>query len=73
MKTYKSTLTATLTLTVFAVCITLLTFMVAIPSAFAEPVKSPENNHYYEYIDDYRITWTDAKAAAEALTHNGVS
>ncbi|QMU54491.1 MAG: hypothetical protein GKS07_06095 [Nitrosopumilus sp.] len=28
----------------------ILTFMITVPSAFADPVYNPENGHYYEYV-----------------------
>lgn len=37
----------------------------------AQPVVWTENGHVYELIDDFQISWTDAKAAAEALICNG--
>jgi len=32
----------------------------------------PSTGHYYEYIPDVGITWTNAKTAAEASTHYGL-
>ena len=32
----------------------------------------PSTDHYYEYISDVGITWTDAKAAAEARNYFGL-
>lgn len=34
---------------------------------------SPLNQHYYEFVSASRITWTDAKAAAEAKTLYGLN
>ncbi|NJB70643.1 hypothetical protein GGR42_001105 [Saonia flava] len=32
----------------------------------------PDTGHYYEYVPDLGITWTDANAAASARTHFGL-
>lgn len=32
----------------------------------------PKTGHYYEYVSDLGITWTDAKAAAELRTYYGL-
>ena len=56
--------------------ITILTSVIAIseiPTAFATFGINPDNGHYYEFITDNNIKWTDAKAAAESRTYNGVS
>ena len=37
------------------------------------PHLNPENRHYYEFVTDYSISWTDAKTAAENSTDNGTS
>ena len=39
---------------------------------YNSPTKNPENGHYYEFIDHYDITWTDAKTAAENSTYKGI-
>ncbi|QMU54489.1 MAG: hypothetical protein GKS07_06085 [Nitrosopumilus sp.] len=49
----------------------ILIFMVSTP-VFAAPVLNSDNGHYYEFVDSSDITWTGAKTAAEALTHNGI-
>ncbi|OMG63056.1 hypothetical protein AUR61_014865 [Stutzerimonas balearica] len=36
------------------------------------PAFNPDNQHYYQYVESTDITWTDAKAAAEASTFNGL-
>lgn len=36
-------------------------------------VYSPTNGHFYEYVADAGITWTDAKAAAAAKSYGGQS
>ncbi len=38
--------------------------------ASATPVFNPANGHHYELIED-AVQWTDARALAEARTHNG--
>jgi len=57
--------------------IAILTSVVVVgdmPSAFAaEPKLNPENGHYYEFITDNNIKWTDAKSTAENSTYNGAS
>ena len=32
----------------------------------------PSNNHYYDFVPSELITWTDAKAAAESMSYNGI-
>ncbi len=52
-------------LIVFVLSVTLLTFMITIHPAFAEPVRNPENGHYYEYIDSSDISWYAAAFYSE--------
>ena len=43
------------------------------PDAFAEPNTNLYNGNFYKYVADAGITWSDAKAAAESKTFNGIS
>lgn len=36
-------------------------------------IYNPANGHYYEFVEAKGISYSDAKAAAEARTHNGVA
>ncbi len=59
-------------LIVFVLSVTLLTFTIAIPPAFAEPVRNPENRHYYEYIESPDISWYAAAFFSEISEINGI-
>jgi hypothetical protein len=50
----------------------LLGLIVGLP-AFAAPVLNPANGHYYDAAPSTTANWTDAKAAAEALSHLGLN
>ena len=43
------------------------------PLSADPPILNPQNGHYYQYVTEPCITWTEAKAAAENSTYNGVS
>jgi hypothetical protein len=47
--------------------------MTASPGLAQVPVQNPSNGHYYQKVDSIGISWTNAKAAAEALSHMGLS
>ena len=47
--------------------------IVITPDAFAEPIRNPDNGHYYEFITDNNIKWTEAKTTAENSTYNGIT
>ena len=64
------------TLATFTLLTTILTAFIAIgitPDPFATPTINPLNGTYYECISDNTISWTEAKAAAESRTYNGVN
>ena len=51
------------------------TFLIAVGNCFAadsdpksEPVYNPKNGHYYEFVGEIELTWTEAKRRAEART-----
>ena len=48
-------------------------FSMMIDEAFAVPIVNPENGHYYEYIANSTITWSDAKTAAETSTYQVIN
>ncbi len=48
-------------------------YIVEYSSPDINPVQNPQNGHYYKLVSDPGIQWTDAKTAAEAITHNGTS
>jgi hypothetical protein len=47
-------------------------FGLAASAVFAAPVRWSGNGYYYEMVDDASLTWTQAKAEAEARTYLGV-
>lgn len=48
------------------IVITLTTFAVVAP-VYADPVFFEDTGHYYEYISAPNLTWTQARAAAQAM------
>ena len=48
-------------------------FIVEYTPPGAHPVKNPTNNHYYVYVADPFITWTDANIIAELYPLNGMT
>ena len=38
-----------------------------------DPVLTPQNEHYYQYVTSPGISWTDANHKADAFRHNGVN
>ncbi|MGD1871871.1 MAG: FG-GAP-like repeat-containing protein [Mastigocoleus sp.] len=41
--------------------------------SLGDNLASPENGHFYEFVSDDGITWTDAKTAAESQTYFGLT